>query len=284
VIILGTRKSRLALIQAEEIRARIKGDVSIKIIKSSGDRFLKPLNEFEGKGIFVKEIEEELLNGNIDLAVHSMKDIPTEEREGLEISAVCKRLSPFDALVSKDKLPLLSLPKGARIGTGSIRRRLSIQRIRQDFEFVPIRGNITTRLKMVEDGKLDAIIVAEAGLIRLSLSNLIGEIISEDILLPSPGQGSIGIQIRRDDKRIKELTSPLNDKESEACIKAERLFLSFFGKGCLSGIGALARIKNGKILLKGSIFEGERRIEGEEQGDSPIDVSYKLAEKIKCQI
>ncbi|MEW6102371.1 MAG: hydroxymethylbilane synthase [bacterium] len=292
MIILGTRGSKLAFIQAQEVAERINDDVSIKKIKTSADRFLKPLQEFEEKGIFVKEIEEELLKGNIDMAVHSMKDIPIEVRksesqrarsQGLMISAVTKRISPYDVLVSRDKMKLFSLPKGARIGTGSIRRKLAIQVARQDLNIVDIRGNITTRLKMVEDGKLNAIIVSEAALIRLSLSHLISEIIPEDILLPAPGQGSLGIQIREDDKRLEALTTFLNDKESDVCIKAERSFMSFFGLGCKSGIGALAKIKNSKIILKGCIFLDKMIMEGEE-GDNPIEIGERLAQKIRCKI
>ncbi|MEW6482748.1 MAG: hydroxymethylbilane synthase [bacterium] len=289
MIILGTRGSKLALIQAEEVKSRINDDVSIRKIKTSADRFLKPLQEFEEKGIFVKEIEEELLKGNIDLAVHSMKDIPIEVRESetqrvrsqeLMISAVTKRISPYDVIVSKNKLGLFSLPKGARIGTGSMRRKLAIQAIRPELEVVYIRGNIETRIKMLEKG-LDAIVVSEAALIRLSLSHLISEIIPEDILLPAPGQGSLGIQIRENDKRLEALTRPLNDRESEVCIKAERSFMSFFGQGCSSGISALAKIENGKITLKGCIFLEKKMIIEKEEGNNPIEVGKALAEKIK---
>ncbi|MEW6006714.1 MAG: hydroxymethylbilane synthase [bacterium] len=285
MIILGTRGSKLALIQAEEVKNRLKIDVSIKKIKTSADKFLKPLDKFEEKGIFVKEIEEELLKGNIDLAVHSMKDIPIETQnskvksQNLMISAITKRISPYDALVSKNKLGLFSLPKGARIGTGSIRRKLAIQAIRPELEVVSIRGNIETRIKMLEKG-LDAIVVSEAALIRLSLSHLISEIIPEDILLPAPGQGSLGIQIRENDKRLETLTMPLNDRESETCIKAERSFMSFFGEGCKSGIGALARIEGNKIILKGCIFLDKKRMVEIEEGYSPIGVSERLYKKI----
>lgn len=283
---LGTRGSKLALIQAEEIKERIGCDVEIRVIKTSADKFLKPLDAFSEKGIFVKEIEDELLKENIDIAVHSMKDIPTEKRNGLCISAITKRLSPYDCLVSKGKIKLLSLPKGAKIGTGSKRRRLSIKTIRPDLEIIDIRGNVPTRIDKVEKGELDGIIVGAAALIRLSLFNIISEVLPEEIMLPAPGQGAIGIQIREGDKRIEDLTTPLNDKETEACIKAERSFLSFFKGGCRSGIGALAKIEDNKLILKGALFLNEKRILCQEEGEigNPYEIGARLAEKIKCSI
>lgn len=285
-IILGARGSKLSLIMADEIKKKIPYDVEIRAIKTSADKFLKPLDCFEEKGIFVKEIEDELLNKNIDIAIHSMKDVPTDKREGLEISAITKRLSPYDCLVSKDKIRLLDLPKSAKVGTGSIRRRLAIKNLRKDLEVIDIRGNVTTRIEMVKNGGLDAIVVAEAGLIRLSLSHFISEVLGEDIILPAPGQGSIGIQIRKGDNRMAELVRSFNDKDEEICIKAERSFLSFFEGGCRSGIGALARIKNNKIILKGSIFSNNKKILEQEEGpiDAAIEIGENLAEKIRWKI
>ncbi len=295
-IVLGTRGSKLALIQAKEVAGKLDAEVEIKVIKTSADRFsCRQLDEFDGYGIFVKEIEDELLKGNIDIAVHSMKDVPTEGVKGqgsrvkgqnrdekLIIAAITKRLSPYDALVSKDKLGLFNLPSGAKIGIGSIRRKLAISNLRPDLELIDIRGNIETRIKRVRDS-LDAIIVSHAALIRLSLSPLISEIIPFDILLPAPGQGSLAIQIRLDDEKIKELIKPLNDETSELCILAERAFLKEFGSGCKSGISALAERVGDEIVIKGCIFINEKKILCSEIGKDPVEIGKNLARRIKCK-
>ena len=227
-IVIGSRGSQLALWQANWVKSELERlhdnvDIDIRIIATSGDIIQDvPLAKIGGKGLFVKEIEEALLANEIDLAVHSMKDVPMELPTELGISVITKRENPLDALISKNGEKLADLPQGATIGTSSLRRSSQLLKYRDDFKIHPLRGNVDTRLRKVEEGKYDAILLASAGLNRLGWANRITEEISHDILLPAMGQGALGIETRLDDTKIYDLISTLNHEHTHYAVSAER--------------------------------------------------------------
>ena len=253
---IGTRGSALALAQSEHVRAALPPSPDageehrLCIIKTSGD--LNPaasLQRIGGKGLFTKEIEEALLAGEIDLAVHSLKDLPTETAPGLAIGALLKREDPRDALVSHDGRRLADLPSGSRLGTSSLRRRAQILARRPDLRVEDLRGNVPTRVKRAEEGRLDAVVVAAAGLRRLGLIDRATELIDESILLPAPGQGVVGIQIRAGDARTAAAVRALHDADAAAEAAAERALLAALGGGCIVPVGARARARDGRLEL-----------------------------------
>ena len=255
---IGTRGSALALAQSEHVRAALPGDSRdhrLVIIKTAGD--LNPSASFArigGKGVFTKEIEDALLREEIDLAVHSLKDLPTEERPGLRIGAMLAREDARDALVSREGLSLESLRSGSVVGTSSLRRKSQILARRPDLRVADLRGNVPTRLARLEEGKLDAIVIAAAGLNRLKLSNRATQLLEDSVMLPAPGQGVLAIQIRAGDKAILAAIERLNDAIAVAEAVAERSLLEGLGGGCLVPVGARARAVNGTIDL--SAFVG----------------------------
>jgi len=281
---LGTRGSLLALRQAEEVKEKIEKrypEIKIEIvkIKTQGDK-----NKKENRPpSFVKEIEEALLKEEIDIAVHSMKDIPTNIPKGLSIAAITERMDPRDVLVSKrgnlDKLPLNSI-----LGTSSLRRKAQILNFRKDFIIKDIRGNVDTRLKKLEDGAYDAIILAAAGLIRLGWEDKITEFISDEILLPAPGQGALGIEIRKDDTGIKDLVSFLNHENSFCAVSVERSFLKGIGEGCNTPIAAYCKINNERIKLTGIVAteNGEKVIRDSIESEKMLyeEIGPELAKRI----
>ena len=226
-IVIGSRGSQLALWQANWVKSELERlhdnvDIDIRIIATSGDIIQDvPLAKIGGKGLFVKEIEEALLANEIDLAVHSMKDVPMELPTELGISVITKRENPLDALISKNGEKLADLPQGATIGTSSLRRSSQLLKYRDDFKIHPLRGNVDTRLRKVEEGKYDAILLASAGLNRLGWANRITEEISHDILLPAMGQGALGIETRLDDTMIYDFISTLNHEQTHYAVSAE---------------------------------------------------------------
>ena len=234
---IGTRGSALALAQSRQVQARLdSGEHELLVIETSGDRNPNvSLRRFGGKGIFTKEIEEALLMGRIDLAVHSLKDLPTEAPPGLRIAAMLPRADPRDAVVARDRIPLDRLPRGAKIGTSSLRRQAQL-------------------LARLEEGRFDAIIVAAAGLSRLGLIDRATELLEDSVMLPAPGQGVIAIQIRDDDDATAAAVAALHDSMAEAEATAERALLQALGGGCLVPIGARARVHKGLIEL--SAFVG----------------------------
>jgi hydroxymethylbilane synthase len=250
---IGTRGSALALAQSERVRASLSGDPRehrLVIIKTAGD--LQPnaaLVRIGGKGVFTKEIEEALLRREIDIAVHSLKDLPTDERPGLKLGALLARDDPRDALVSREGLPFEQLRPGASIGTSSLRRRSQILAHRPDLRVQDLRGNVPTRLARLEEGHLDAIIVAAAGLHRLKLIDRATQVLEEAVMLPAPGQGVLAIQIRADDAATEAAIARLNDALSAAEATAERALLEGLGGGCLVPVGARARAKDGTLEL-----------------------------------
>jgi len=250
---IGTRGSALALAQSEHVRASLPGDARehrLVIIKTSGD--LNPnasLSRIGGKGVFTKEIEEALLRSEIDVAVHSLKDLPTEERPGLRLGALLPREDARDAFVSREGATFESLRSGSTIGTSSLRRRSQVLARRPDLRVVELRGNVPTRLARLEDGTLDAIIVAAAGLNRLKLSDRATQLLDEAMMLPAPGQGVLAIQMRVGDRATADAVFALNDDDAAAEAIAERALLEGLGGGCLIPVGARARVKDGSLTL-----------------------------------
>ncbi len=273
---IGSRGSPLALKQAHEVRNRIieahdlsESDVEIRTIKTSGDAIQnKTLREFGGKGLFTKEIEGELLDGTIDLAVHSMKDMPTSLPEGLEIPCILPREDVSDAFLSLIASSLTDLPQGAVVGTSSLRRQAQVKRLRPDLEVVTLRGNIQTRLQKLENGSVDATLLACAGLYRLGLEQKITKKISPGEMLPAVAQGAIGVEVRSDNIQMKELLVPLNDTESALTVAAERAFLERLDGSCHTPIAGLAEIKSGRLRFRGQILspDGSASYETEKTG------------------
>lgn len=258
-VVIGTRGSKLALWQAnwvkeklEELYPEIK--IEIEKIKTTGDKILDaPLAKIGGKGLFVKEIEEALLDGRVDIAVHSMKDVPTEIPKGLHIAAICKREDPRDAFLSRDGIPLKDLPEGAVIGTSSLRRTVQLKALRKDIEIRPLRGNVDTRIRKLIEGQFDGIVLALAGLKRMGFEENIAEIFSEEILIPAIGQGAIGIETRVDDEFVNDIVKPLNDPLTALCVSAERAFLSVMGGGCQVPLACHAKVVDGVMKISGMI-------------------------------
>jgi hydroxymethylbilane synthase len=252
-------------------------DHPLSIIKTSGD--LNPsasLSRIGGKGLFTKEIEEALLAGEIDLAVHSLKDLPTEEVPGLAIGALLEREDPRDALISRQRRGLMELPTGARLGTSSLRRRSQILARRPDLTVEELRGNVPTRVKRALEGPLDAAVVAAAGLLRLGLFDRATEVIEESVLLPAPGQGVIAIQIRAKDARTAEAVRVLHDPTAAAEALAERALLSGLGGGCIVPVGARAHAGEGRIELQGFVGHPSGRPTVRRNAAGSIDAPEEL--------
>ncbi len=275
-VIIGSRGSDLALWQANWIKSQLEElhaelTVEIQIIKTSGDKIQDvPLTKIGGKGLFVKEIEEALLRKEIDIAVHSMKDVPMNLPIELEIAVITERENPFDALISRNNVKLADLPKGAKVGTGSLRRSSQLLQYRPDLKIVPLRGNIDTRLKKLESEGLDAIILASAGLRRMGWQDKITEIIPAEILLPAMGQGAVGIEARRYDHKVHELIVPLDHEETHWAVEAERAFVGELEGGCQVPIGAYATINmdQDELTLKGVVasLDGKTIYQWDKQG------------------
>ncbi|MEK6589994.1 MAG: hydroxymethylbilane synthase [Nitrospinota bacterium] len=263
---IGTRGSQLALWQANWVKDTLEDwypdlEIEIQKIKTTGDKILDaPLSKVGGKGLFVKEIEEALIDKRIDIAIHSMKDVPTDLPEGLCISAIAEREDPRDALISRDGIKLKELKKGARIGTSSLRRQVQLLNFRSDFEIEQLRGNLDTRINKLIARDLDAIIVAAAGVKRMGWEKKITEYLPYKIFLPAIGQGAIGIETRESDNKIKGMIERFNHRETSLCIKAERSFLKRLGGGCQVPIAALGTINKGGLKLEGMVSSIDGKI------------------------
>jgi hydroxymethylbilane synthase len=261
-LLIGTRGSPLALWQARHVWARLldlhgfgEGAVGLNVITTSGDRIKdKPLREFGGKGLFTKEIDEALMRGDVDLAVHSMKDLPTDLPNGLLIAAVLPRADTRDAFISTKADSLAALPDGAVVGTSSLRRAAQVRRVRPDLRIVDLRGNVETRLKKLADGAADATLLALAGLERLGLASRATSILSTEEMLPAVAQGAIGIVCRTDDDETRALLEPLNDARAATAIACERAFLARLDGSCKTPIAGLAEIENGTLRFRGLIL------------------------------
>ncbi len=258
---IGTRGSKLALWQAEWVQSRLERihpglHVELTVIKTKGDKILDvPLAKVGGKGLFVKEIEEALLARRVDLAVHSMKDMPSEIPAGLCIGAVPERETPVDALVSREGQNLDDLPRGARIGTSSLRRSSQLLRARPDIEIVPLRGNLDTRLRKLDQGQMEAIVLAAAGIRRLGLEARITQLLTPEIMLPAVGQGALCIETRDGDDRIAPLVAPLEDSPTRIAVTAERAFLHRLEGGCQVPIAGHATLKENRLALCGLVSD-----------------------------
>lgn len=259
---IGTRGSPLALAQAHETRARLSkahglspDDMEIVTITTTGDRIRdRPLSEIGGKGLFTKEIEEALFDGSIDLAVHSMKDMPAVLPEGLAFVATLPREDARDALISLTATSLDALPKGAKLGSSSVRRTAQALRVRPDLEAVPFRGNVETRLRKLADGVADATFLAVAGLRRLGLAQHIAAIVSDDVMLPAVAQGAIGIEIRANDAKTARLVAAINDADSHDRIACERAFLARLEGSCRTPIAGHAVLEKGRLSFRGETY------------------------------
>jgi hydroxymethylbilane synthase len=257
-ILIGTRGSKLALAQTEWAAQRLRelgAAVTVQVVRTRGDRRAEPVPAI-GTGVFVKEIEEALRRGELSLAVHSLKDLPTGPREGLALAAVPERADPSDALVTRDGAGLRDLASGARVGTGSARRAAQLRAVRPDLVFLPVRGNVDTRLRKLDQGDYDALVVASAGLIRLGLASRIAERLPFDTCLPAPGQGALALQVRANDDATQSLVAQLDHAPTRAAVTAERAFLERLGGGCAIPVGALATVDGDRIMLNGVVALG----------------------------
>lgn len=265
---IGTRGSRLAVIQTGKVRSALESrfpelQFEVQIIKTRGDKILdSPLSKIGGKGLFIREIEEALIRGRIDLAVHSLKDLPTSLPEELAVGGVLRREDPRDAFVSRDGLKLADLGEGASIGTSSLRRRAQILKINRHLQVVDIRGNIDTRLGKIRDGYCDALVLAACGLQRSGSGDTITEYLDPEVMLPAVCQGIIGIEIRRQDERTAELAAGISDQLTFSVAVAERAFLHKLEGGCQIPVGCLGTIRGGECTVRGLVADpdGNRMI------------------------
>ena len=292
-IVVGTRGSQLALWQANWVKEAIESShrdltVELSIIKTKGDKILDvPLAKVGGKGLFVKEIEEALLDRRIDLAVHSMKDMPAKIPAGLCIGAIPKREEPRDVLISRENLPLDQLKHGARIGTSSLRRGAQLLHVRPDFVIVPLRGNLDTRLKKLQTESLDAIVLAAAGVLRMGLSDRITQVIDETVMLPAVGQGALCIEIRDQDPRIAAVIGTLDDPATRTVVLGERAFLNRLEGGCQVPIAAHGHIDDQGYTLTGLVcdVDGSHRLEQVRTGPESRSeqIGLELAEALLAE-
>lgn len=297
VIVVGTRQSALALTQTGQVIDELKRisekqglgyTFEIRKIVTKGDRILDvTLSKVGGKGLFVKEIEQALLDEEIDIAVHSMKDMPFQLQEGLVNGATPRRINPLDCLVTKEGGDLDSLPQGARVGTSSLRRSSQLKNRRSDLQLESIRGNIDSRIRKLETEGFDAVVLAAAGLTRMGWEDRISALLPEDVCIPAVGQGALGIECRENDTQIRELLSLLNDRETEITVRAERSFLGTLNGGCQVPIGAHATIvseeADGPLLeLAGMVGspDGETLLKEIKRGKDPEKLGKEVAESL----
>ncbi len=289
---IGTRGSKLALWQANWVRsASIEKfpslSIEVVVIKTKGDKILDvPLAKVGGKGLFVKEIEEALLDGRVDLAVHSMKDMPADVPQGLAIGSIPKRENPFDVLISKNGKRFSELDLGARIGTCSLRRAAQLRHARPDISILPLRGNLDTRLKKLEAGdeKLDAVVLAAAGIKRLNLENRVSEYLDESTMLPAVGQGALCIECRENDPKVARILADLDDPETRTVVMGERAFLYRLGGSCQVPIAGFGKIEKGTFRLSGLVadLDGSTLYRDSHSGpvNSSENIGVELAERL----
>jgi hydroxymethylbilane synthase len=280
ILRIGTRGSMLAKWQAESVRKKLfvatGVEAEIVIIKTSGDKMQQaPLTQIGGKGIFIKELEEALLEETIDLAVHSVKDVPTDIPSRFMFPAVCRRDDVRDCLVGST---LANLRHGARVGTSSLRRQAQLRRLRPDLDLRDLRGNVDTRLRKVESGEYEAVMVAKAGLDRLGLSKRISEVLSPEVCMPAVGQGAIGVECRLKDTEAGDLLAPLEDAETRTAIIAERALLGALQGGCQVPLGAWARVERGELLLDACVCSVDGSQYVKQRATAPPDQAAQLGE------
>jgi hydroxymethylbilane synthase len=288
--VIGSRGSKLALWQADFVRKAIQQyfpdfTIQIKVIKTSGDtRKWSKLWEMGGKGVFTKEIEDALFQGEIDLAVHSLKDLPTVLPKGLGLGAVPDRETPTDVLISKENVLLEHLPEGARLGTSSFRRRAQLLRLKPHLKMEEVRGNVPTRIRKVHEGLLDAVVIAKAGVVRLGLQEWITQEFSFDEILPAPGQGALAVEIREEDDEARNLLSPINQEDYFDATSGERSFLEHLGGGCRLPIAAYGEVQGEEFFLDGLVASpnGQKMVRKKISGmkkDSEV-LGKKLAQQM----
>jgi hydroxymethylbilane synthase len=283
MIVIGSRGSPLALWQARHIAARLAelGEESrLEIIKTTGDKITDvSLSQVGGKGLFTKEIEEALLDGRIDVAVHSLKDMPAEVPAGLAITAIPEREDPRDALLGAP------LGEGVRVGTSSLRREAQLRAMKRGVEIHMLRGNVDTRLRKLDEGQYDSIILAAAGLRRLGFADRIRETLPVEVMCPAVGQGALAIETRCDGRAAQEIARRLNHQETEVAVTAERALLGTLGGGCQVPIGGHAILRDGLVFLRALVAspDGARVIRGEHSGAEPVAVGTELGERLLSQ-
>ena len=287
VLRLGTRTSRLATWQAEHVARALEAawpglGVTLVPFVTQGDKTLdQPLPEIGGKGLFTAELEAALLDGRIDLAVHSLKDLPTADPEGLAVAAITEREDPRDAWVCPAGHALAEIPEGAVVGTSSLRRASQLLRRRPDLDVRSIRGNVETRIRKTDEGGYDATVLACAGLVRLGLMDRATTVLDLDTMLPAPGQAALGVQARADDPDVRERLAALDHGPTRQAVEAERHFLAALGGGCSAPIAALAEVRGGRLVLRGRVVsvDGTRAVEVEREHDaSDPDAARTLGE------
>jgi hydroxymethylbilane synthase len=293
-LVVGTRGSRLALLQTQLVIEALRAqhpeiDCEVREVRTEGDQ--RPdtsLAAIGGQGVFVKEIEAALLRGDIDLAVHSLKDVPPELGAGLTLAAVPARGDPRDALVTRDGTPLEALPPGARIGTGSARRAVQLRALRPDVETADIRGNVDTRLRKIDEGQYDGVVLAVAALDRLGMAERAAQVFEPNVMLPAVGQGALVVEGRSDDGGLLELLRSIEDAGSRLAVDAERAFLGRLGSGCTLPVGALAAIEGDAVRIRGMLADevGERIVRDELSGPASeaVTLGARVAEQLLWRI
>jgi hydroxymethylbilane synthase len=283
---IGSRGSQLALWQANHVAALLREQghtVEIEVIKTTGDKITSvALAKVGTKGMFTKEIEEALHDRRVDLAVHSLKDVPTELEQEFELAAVMKREDPRDAFISVKFFDLEELPQGAKVGTSSLRRQCQLKAVRPDLAVFPLRGNVDTRLRKLESGEYDAIILAAAGVLRLGLETYVRSRISADVMCPAVGQGALAIEIRKGDQQTKSLLAFLNDADTQAAIDCERALLGSLGGGCQVPIGAYAEKRGGRLYLRAMVGrpDGSQILREQADGTDGIKLGRETAQTL----
>ncbi|RDE86502.1 hydroxymethylbilane synthase [Aggregatibacter kilianii] len=290
---IATRQSPLALWQANYVKDSLQQlypDLTVELVPmvTKGDVILdSPLAKIGGKGLFVKELENALLNKEADIAVHSMKDVPMQFPEGLGLAVICKREDPRDAFVSNSYRTFSELPRGAVVGTSSLRRQCQLKALRPDLDIRSLRGNVGTRLSKLDNGDYDAIILASAGLIRLGLADRIASFIEVEQSLPAAGQGAVGIECRTDDVQVKQLLAPLADAETTCCVLAERAMNNHLQGGCQVPIGGYAVLQQGQLYLRALVgdVDGSKiiRAEGKSAVENADVLGVQIAEQLLAQ-
>jgi len=291
--IIGSRGSKLSLAYSSHVKNLLiksnsqfdNNSIEIKIIKTSGDIFQnKRISDIGGKGVFCKQIEDELLDSKIDLAVHSLKDLPTKMTDGLCVNAVIKRNDPRDAFLSYSSKSFNELKPQSKIGTSSFRRQAQLNLLRNDLKIVEMRGNIDTRIKKLKNQEFDAIVLSLAGIQMLNLGNQVKEVFSTDQMLPAIGQGTIALQCKKNDQKTLNILKAVNDKETYYCIQAERALLEAIGGDCDTAIGGLAKLSNQKISLKSELFsnDGNKKFEFQSSGHfkEAKEIGYKVGKEL----
>ncbi|NTS76756.1 hydroxymethylbilane synthase [Catenovulum sp. SM1970] len=283
---IATRESALAMWQAEFVKAELERfhpdlEVILLPMKSQGDKILDvSLSKIGGKGLFIKELEQAMLAGEADIAVHSMKDVPMEFPEGLQLACICEREDPRDAFVSNTYASLDELPQGAVVGTSSLRRECQLKAVRPDLEIKFLRGNVNTRLRKLDEGQYDAIILASAGLIRLEMQDRIKQYIAPEVILPAVGQGAVGIETRVGDQAVLELLAPLAHFDTTIRLTAERAFNKRLQGGCQVPIGGFAELDGDQLTLRGLVAS----VDGQTKFTHQVTASIKQAEQIGIQV